>query len=74
MKSLLSYLLKFFKDGSMVLKIYCDNYAVDRLDQRPIIMIIYMIKRNSLQIIVIKKCRLLMVKIFYAQKEKEREL
>ena len=41
MKSLLPYFVEFFEDGTMVLKEYLDDCAVDRPDRRPIIMIKY---------------------------------
>ncbi len=39
MKSLLSYFMEFSDDESILSKVYPDDYAVERLDQRPIIMI-----------------------------------
>ena len=39
MKSLLSYFVEFFEDGTIVPKEYPDDCAVGALDQRPIIMI-----------------------------------
>ena len=41
MKSLLPYFVGFSNDGFMLPKIYLDDYAVERLDQKPIIMVIY---------------------------------
>ena len=38
-KSLLSYFVEFFNDGSMLPKIYLEDCAVGGLDQNPIIMI-----------------------------------
>ncbi len=39
MKSLLPYFVEFFDNGSILPKVYLDDYAVGRSDQRPIIMI-----------------------------------
>ena len=39
MKSLLPYFVEFSNDGSILPKVYLDDYAVGRSDQRPIIMI-----------------------------------
>lgn len=41
MKSLLPYLIEFFKNKSILSKEYFNNYIVGVSDQRPIIMIIY---------------------------------
>ena len=41
MKSLLPYFVRFSDDESIFSKVYSDDYAVKRLDRRPIIMIIY---------------------------------
>ncbi len=39
MKSLLSYFVEFSDDGSILPKVYPEDYAVKKLDRRPIIMI-----------------------------------
>lgn len=70
-KSFLSNLIEFFKDNSVLLKEYLDNCAVIGPDQKPIIMI-----RNNkiffLQIIIVKKYKLLIVKAFCDQKKRKK--
>ena len=41
MKKLLSYLVEFSEDGSMISKKYSEDCAMDRLNRRPVIMITY---------------------------------
>ena len=70
MKSLLTYLVKFSRDYSIVINKYSYNSVVIRPDLRLIIMIIYIrsifSSNDSFQ-----KYELLMVKMFYDQKEKK---
>ena len=40
-KSLLFYFIKFFKDGLIFFKIYCNNYIIGKFNQKFIIIIIY---------------------------------
>ena len=73
MKSLLSCFVEFFEDGIMVPKEYPDDCTVRGLDQRPTLRS-YMMKIHFPSMMGSKKYRLLIVKVFYGLKEKEKRL